>query len=72
MVGETFKLLFIGGFTCKGVKGQSPFTERVAGSAEVAKRRRGSEWMQPLAAGIQSRGVTEPQRDRPGAPRRAR
>ena len=30
----------------------------------VAKRRHGSEWMQPLAAGIQSRVVTEPQRDR--------
>ncbi len=50
----------------QGVQGRSPCTkETPAGGVGIAKRHHGSEWMQPLAAGIQSRGVTEPQRDRP-------
>ena len=49
---EIFKLQFIGllGFLCKrGLGAKPPDPNTVAGSPEVAKRRRGSEWM-PVAS----------------------
>ena len=52
MKGKICKLLFIGllGFLCKGGLGASPpDPNMVAGSPEVTKWRRGSEWM-PVAS----------------------